>query len=184
MKYLKNYKIYLEDLRIEDTDSKSISMAKERINKIQDQLKEFKSKNSKLETIYKNMDLKGDDLKREVEKIIPPSDTNNGVDRNPFLVSISQVYRLERKIKDLHNTNTNDKLKVDDFQQSLRDVSDDSVKQQTEEKIKNVKNKISDRISKINDIEKEVSEKEKEHKDKMKEIESELKEKIDEISNM
>jgi predicted nucleic acid-binding Zn-ribbon protein len=181
MKHIDNYNIFLEKLTISNDDSETVKMAKERINKIEDQISEYKSKKSKVESLYKNKNLSDEDLKKEIEKIIPPSNTNNGVDRNPFLVTISQISNLERRIDKLNDTNVNDKLKIDDLQQSISTIKNDDTKKATQFKISDIKNRMSDRASKIKDIENQIKEKEKEHKEKMKDIENEIKDKISNI---
>ena len=183
MKYLKKYRIFLEDFEIKDTDSPDLKMAKEKMNTIKSQLSEYKTKKSAIEKLYSNMELTDSDIETELKKILGDVDAQDGPDRNPFLVEYSHLLKLERDINKLQDDNSNDKVKIDDLQQSLQLSEGEETKKSVEFKISDIKRRMSERSAKISEIQKDLSEKEKLHKDKMSKMEGEMKEHIEKISS-
>lgn len=183
MKYLKKYKIFLENFEIKDTDSPDLKMAKEKMNTIKTQMKEYTSKKSIVEKLYSNMELKDSDIETELKKILGEVDAQDGADRNPFLVEYTHLLKLERDVNKLQDDNSNDKIKIDDLQQSLRLSEGEDTKKAVEFKISDIKGRMSERSAKISEIERDLSEKEKQHKDKMSKMEGEMKKHIEKISS-
>lgn len=183
MKYLKKYKIFLENFEIKDTDSPDLKMAKEKMNTIKSQMADYKTKKSLIDKLYSNTELNNSDIETELKKILGDKDIQNGPDRNPFLVDYAHLSKLEREINKLQDDNSNDKIKIDDLQQSLQLTENDDTKKAVEFKISDVKNRMSERSAKISEIQKDLSKKERDHKDKMSKMESEMKEHIKKISS-
>jgi hypothetical protein len=183
MKYLKKYKIFLEDFEIKDTDSPDLKMAKEKMNTIKSHMADYKTKKALIDKLYSNMELKDSDIEAELKNILGDEDAQNGPDRNPFLVEYAHLSKLEREINQLQDDNSNDKIKVDDLQQSLQLTENEDTKKAVEFKISDVKNRMSERSAKISEIQKDLSEKERNHKDKMSKMEAEMKEHIEKISS-
>ena len=185
MKYLKRYKLFLEadEFEVKDTDTPDLKMAKEKMNTIKTQLSDYKSKKALIDNLYSNKELSDADIEKELKNILGETDALPEEDRNPFLVEYAHLSKLERDINKLQDDNSNDKIKVDDLQQSLQLSKDDDTKKAVEFKISDVKNRMAERSAKISEIKKDLSEKEKEHMDKMSKMEEEMKEKIEKISS-
>jgi len=52
MKYLKNYKIFLESFQISDSDEPDVKLAKEKMNTLESQISYYKANKSKIDSIY------------------------------------------------------------------------------------------------------------------------------------
>jgi hypothetical protein len=181
MNYIKNYKIFLESFQISDSDEPDVKLAKEKMNTLESQISYYKANKSKIDSIYSNSE-NNEEIEKELEKILGKSDSQNG-NRNPFLVQYAHLAKLERSINKLQDDNSNDKIKIDDLQQSLRLSEDETTKKSVQFKISDIKNRMSERYSKINDIKKDLSEKEKEHNTKISKIGEEMKKHIAKISS-
>lgn len=182
MKYLKKYKLFKEsdEFEIEDTDSPDLKMSKDRMNTIKSQISDYNSKKSRIDSLYKSD--KGTDIQKGLEDIIGKIGDDKS-DRNPFLIEYAHLSSLERNINKLHDDNSNDKIKIDDLQQSLGLVESDDTKKSIESKISDIKNRMSERSSKISDIEKDLSDKEKDHKERMSKMGEEMKKHIQNMTS-
>lgn len=178
MKYLKKYKLFLESdgFEISDTDTPDVVMSKEKMNSTMNHIKEYKSKKSLIDALYSK---EGSDIKKGLESIIGKEDVKFG--RNPFLVQYASLVKLEKDILKLQDDNTNDKIKIDDLNQSVSTTEDSDTKKSIGDKISDIRNRMSERVKKISDTQKEVSTKEKEHNDKMIQLEIEMKDSIKDI---
>jgi hypothetical protein len=81
MKHLKKYQLFLrENFDIQDTDKEDVKMSKEKMNDINKEIEDYKSKKSQIESIYK----KAKTLE-EAEELIKPiiGDDENS---NKFLI--------------------------------------------------------------------------------------------------
>ena len=182
MKYLKKYNLFLEsdEFEIGDTDTPDVVMSKEKMNTTMSNMKDYKTKKSQIDALYKKDDV---NVEEELEKILGKTDVQNGEDRNPFLVEYAHLSKLERDINKLQDDNSNDKIKLDDLQQSLGLSEDDATKKAVEFKINDVKNRMSERYSKINEIQKDLGEKEKDHKEKMVKMEKDMRDHVENLSS-
>jgi hypothetical protein len=181
MKYLKRYNLFLEsdEFEIGDTDTPDVVMSKEKMNTTMSNIKDYNAKKSQIDAIYKK---DGIDIKKELEKVLGKTDVQNGEDRNPFLVEYAHLSKLESDINKLQDDNSNDKIKIDDLQQSLSLSEDDSTKKAVEFKISDIKNRMSERYSKISEIQKDLVEKEKDHKEQMVEMEKNMRDHVKNLS--
>ena len=181
MKYLKKYNLFLEadEFEIGDSDTPDVVMSKEKMNTTMSNMKDYKTKKSQIDAIYKK---DGIDVEKELEKILGKTDIQNGEDRNPFLVEYAHLTKLEKDINKLQDDNSNDKIKIDDLQQSLNLSEDDATKKAVEFKISDIKNRMSERYSEINEIQKDLVEKEKDHKAKMVKMEKDMRDHVENIS--
>lgn len=182
MKYLKKYNLFLEsdEFEIIDTDTPDVVMSKEKMNTTMANMKDYKTKKSQIDAIYNK---EGVNIEEELEKILGKTDVQSGEDRNPFLVEYAHLSKLEKDINKLQDDNSNDKIKIDDLQQSLGLSEDDATKKAVEFKISDVKNRMSERYSKINEIQKDLDEKEKDHKEKMVKMEKDMRDHVKNLSD-
>jgi hypothetical protein len=182
VKYLKKYKLFLEadEFEIGDSDTPDVVMSKEKMNTTMSQMKEYKVKKSQIDALYAK---EGADIEKELESILGKTDVQNGVDRNPFLVEYAHLSKLQKDINKLQDDNSNDKIKIDDLQQSLSLSEDDATKKAVEFKISDIKNRMSERYSKINEIQQDLVKKEKDHKEKMVKMEKDMRDSVKNLSS-
>lgn len=184
MKYLKRYKIFLEadEFEVNDTDSPDLKMAKEKMNTMKEQMNDYTTKKNLIDKIYSDIDVSDADIEKELQKLLGDTDVQDEEDRNPFLVEYSHLKKLERDINKLSDDNANDKIKVDDLQQTLSITEGEETKKSVEFKISDIKNRMSHRSAEISKIQKDLLTKEKEHNDRMSKMDAEMKEYIEKIS--
>jgi len=182
MKYLKKYKLFLEadEFEIGDTDTPDVVMSKEKMNTIMSNMKDYKTKKSQIDALYSKED---GDIKPELENILGKTDVQSGKDRNPFLVEYAHLAKLEKDINKSQDGNSNDKIKLDDLQQSLGLSEDSETKKAVEFKISDIKNRMSERSSKISEIQQDLVEKEKDHKEKMVKMEKDMRDHVKNLSS-
>jgi hypothetical protein len=168
MKYLKKYKLFLEadEFEIGDSDTPDVVMSKEKMNTTMSNMKDYKTKKSQIDALYSK---EGADIETELEKI--------------FLVEYAHLSKLEKDINKLQDDNSNDKIKIDDLQQSLSLSEDDATKKAVEFKISDIKNRMSERSSKISEIQQDLVEKEKDHKEKMVKMEKDMRDHVKNLSS-
>lgn len=173
MKYIKNYQVFKENDNFEtsDTDGADVKMAKEKLNDLKLKISEYNSKKSSIDNLYKSDKVETSDL----EKITGKED-----DRNPFLVSYSNIASMNRKIENLKERENKKNIELSKFKDRLSDASDES-KEDISERISEINSQISEIREKISDSEKKLPELEKEHKEKMSKIEDDMKNWIEKI---
>ncbi len=185
MKYIKKYSLFQEadDFNIQFTDTPDVKMAKEKMETIQKQFTEYKTKKPLIDQIYLNVK---DDagIEKELQKILGTTDIQNGPDRNIFLIEYSYLARLKRSLDTMRKQNVTDEIKLDDFNEELRLVTEQTVKTSIAFKIKQINDRMLQRVKKITQIQQEFNLKEREHKAKMLKTESDMKEYIKKISNV
>jgi hypothetical protein len=181
MKYLKKYKLFLEEdeFEINDTDAVDVKMSKEKLNDLKSDFIEYNQKKNLIDNVFKNNKDKPELVESELKKILG----EDSEDRNPFLVEYTHVARSEYEIDKLHDENVKDKLRQDDFRQELSLAKEANTKVAVNSKIQDITNRISGRNKKILDIQKDITERDKEHKEKMKKMNDESKEYIKNISS-
>jgi vacuolar-type H+-ATPase subunit I/STV1 len=97
MRYLKKYKIFLENLEINDTDDEDVKASKEGLNKLKEDLDKFNQKKNELENLFKNSDnIK--EINDKLSDIIGEED-----DRNPFLSQLATIHRIRWQIQKKHD---------------------------------------------------------------------------------
>ncbi len=171
MKYLKNYKLFLEAdlIPIQETDPVDIKMNKQSIETLSKQLTEYKTKRPQIDNLYKNIK-DSVQLERELVKILGDQSIQNGADRNPFLVEYSTLARLQSDLVKMEQENKN-------YQEELRLSTDITVKQA-------INVKIQELLQKDTKTKTDFSLMEKKHKDNLLKIEKDMKENIAKISNV
>ncbi len=171
MKYLKNYKLFLEAdlIPIQETDPVDIKMNKQSIETLSKQLTEYKTKRPQIDNLYKNIK-DSVQLERELVKILGDQSIQNGADRNPFLVEYSTLARLQSDLVKMEQENKN-------YQEELRLSTDITVKQA-------INVKIQELLQKVTKTKTDFSLMEKKHKDNLLKIEKDMKENIAKISNV
>ena len=171
MKYLKNYKLFLEAdlIPIQETDPVDIKMNKQSIETLSKQLTEYKTKRPQIDNLYKNIK-DSVQLERELVKILGDQSIQNGADRNPFLVEYSTLARLQSDLVKMEQENKN-------YQEELRLSTDITVKQA-------INVKIQELLQKVTKTKTDFSLMEKKHKDNLLKIEKDMKENMAKISNV
>jgi hypothetical protein len=181
MKYLKKYKLFLEEdeFEINDSDTIDVKMSKEKLNDLKSDFTEYNQKKNLIDNVFKNNKDKPELIESELKKILG----TESEERNPFLVEYTHVAKSQYEIDKLHDDNVKDKLRQDDFRQELSLAKEDSTKVAVNSKIQDITNRIAGRNKKILDIQKDITERDKEHKEKMKKMDDESKEYIKNISS-
>lgn len=117
---IQKYKQFRENLSINPSDNPANKIAKEDVNKTEDNLKEYKNKQAQLTSLYTQMDPKtgeplhkDDEIAKELEKL-----------ENPYLRSLTQILSMERRILILTKKSNNDKLAIEDLRQQLENAMD------------------------------------------------------------
>lgn len=165
MKHLK----YFEDFQILDSDTQDVKNSKERMNKLSDQLRDYKSKKSRVDSIFSDKNATSEVIKSKIDAII-------GVDsdkKNPFLVDYTSVVRLRYDIeKSLDKTNT-DRKEISDLQRDLSGA-DNTSRDSINKRIRDIQDTISGRNKDINDKRNKLSAMERDHKKKMDDIQKDI----------
>jgi hypothetical protein len=144
MKYLKKYKIFLEDsYEIKDSDTEDVKKSKEQLNITKKQIDEYKNNKAKIVNIYKNAKSISE-VNDDIEKILSTE--------NPFLIELANLERMKREIILFTEDNVNDKIKMDDFNSSLSLANDNESKTNINSKINDIRIRIADRNKKIIEI--------------------------------
>lgn len=168
MKILKTYKIFMESDFVGYTDPGTKQVETDEIEDLENQLKDYMNKKSKIDQLYSTKD---EIAKDSIEKII---NDNKNV-RNPFLFQYSIVASLKKRIEILKDGIIKNRIKIDNYKEELELTSDSSTKNDINTKIGELNKKISTATTDITKITKEITEKEKEFKDNMTEIEKKIK---------
>jgi predicted nucleic acid-binding Zn-ribbon protein len=172
MKYLKRYTLFKEDFEIEDSDEESVKASKEELNKVKNQVSEFNSKKSAIDTLYKS---DTDDIESGLEKILGKDD------RNPFLVKYSSIASMKRKVEKLQKKSDDKAVELSNFKDRLSIAEDPESKSSLSDKIKEIEEQISDIKSELDEIIKKIPEMEKELEDKIVKSEDDIKNWIEKI---
>ena len=180
MKLITKYKLFLEDLEINDNDPDPISNAKKSLNTFEKDIADFHKKKQSLSDLIENSE--GKDIEKDIEKII-----GKGDDRNTLLVKylsaltlkkniLKQQSRLEyySKLKQQRIGNKTEANSLSDPEERKSQI--DSITQQ----LKDIDDKSKEMDKSMKNNEKELKEKEKELdkyiKDSKKEMEKSMKE--------
>ena len=187
MKYLKKYTIFLEEdeFEVKDTDQADVKMAKEKMNTIQEQFKEYTQKKPLIDQVYIKTDKKKtkEEIESELKKILGDTDIQSEEDRNPFLVEYLTIARLHKEVDDLQTAKAEDKVKLDDFQKELSLSTEPSTKLAVNSKIQDINNRMGQNSAKITKIMTDINTKQKEHVTKMEKIKTDMNEYIKKISD-
>ena len=182
MKTLKTYKLFIEESEfdVNITDEPDIKMAKEELEATKNQLSEYKTKKSLIDNAY--LKIKSDaDLKLKIDEIVGKSDDKTP--KNPFIVEYLHIANLKRKVDNLQNGISEDKVKKDDFSSQLQGITDDSTKQSVNAKISDITNRISTNTADIASLVKEIADAQKVLDTKMKDIEKNMMDNIKKLSS-
>lgn len=178
MKYLKKYRLFLEDsFDIKDTDKEDVKMSKEKMNDINKDISEYQSKKSQISAIYKKSK-----TIEEAQELIKPiiGDAKEG---NQFLIEFNSICRIEKEIELLHNEIVKDKLRADDMRSEANLVEDSETKASAMGKVTDIQNRIAANNKKILDKTKEFEDLEKEHIKKMEDMKKDMSDQIEKISD-
>jgi hypothetical protein len=193
MKYLKKYKMFLEEVDavgtsgafdISNDDAPDLKMAKQKMETTQAQVKEYNADKPKIDALY-DPDTDNDNatINTQLETLLGKDDVQKGVDRNPFLVEYANLARIKKQIADYQRDNVGDKIKLDDFQRELKETNEETTANALKIKIAEITKRMTDRITSINQIQADLLKSQKEHTDKMSKIEKDMKDYITKISN-
>ena len=180
MKYLKKYKLFLEEdeFDVNITDDTDLKMSKENLENTRKQLTEFKTKKPLIDNAYLKINIDSD-LQSKIEEIVGKESEN----RNPFLVEYLHVADLNRKINKLQKELVDDKISKDDFTQQIGLSPEQSTKDALNQKITDITNRISTKNANISSLMKEVNDSSNELKLKMSKIEKDMQGYIKKISS-
>ena len=183
MKYLKKYNLFLEeaDLDILATDQPDVKVAKQSMEIVSKQLKEYTDgkKKSDIDTLYKTIK-DPTQIEAGLNKILG-SDVKS---RNPFLVDYVSTSKMKKRIDDEEKENVLDKVKLDDFQQELKIITDPNTKKSLTTKVADVTKRMNDRVKNISKIQNDFLLADKAQKEKILKIEKDIKDNITKISNV
>lgn len=157
MKYIKNLKLFLEEL---DSSDQELEKTLKHIN-------DFNSGKSKIDSILSNKERTDIDIESDLKKIIGEDENSN-----PFLSQYKIVAKLKRKLNLNHDSikDINDKIKSK--QEDIKSLSLDDKKYFDNKKtldttILKLNKQKSDITKNISELTKEIPNKESELKDKM-----------------
>jgi uncharacterized coiled-coil DUF342 family protein len=159
MKYLKKYKLFLEEneFEVKDTDKEDVKMSKDKLNLLKKNISDYAGKKSQLDAIYKTSK-NLDEVENKAKAIIGDDPKT----RNPFLVDYNNIARISKEVSMIHDEIAKDKIRADDFREEANTVQDTTTKAALNAKVQDVKNRISSNNKKIVDKQKEVEELKKE----------------------
>lgn len=179
MKYLKKYKLFLEEdeFDIKDTDKEDVKISKEQLNLLKSQLSEYPSKKGVIEQIYKKYKTVKE-AEPEIEKILGDDPEL----RNPFLVDYNNISRITKEVDEIHKEIVLDKIKSDDFKEESNLVSDPTTKAAINAKFSDIQNRIAEKNKKIVDKQKEVQDLKTKLEEKMNKMREDMEEHIKKIS--
>lgn len=171
MRRLLNYKYFIEKLVIDPSDEPDIKLAKEELNKLEKNLKDFPTIKSDIDKAF--AETKGDkdssNLNMKIENI------EKKFPDNSFLIKKwVEICKLNKEISDIQNKNLKDKISLDDFNQELSLSKDSSIKQVVSFKISEIKTRMSFNSSEIVNKTKEIQKKEAETKAEMDKIKRDI----------
>lgn len=178
MKYLKKYRLFLEDgFDIKDTDKEDVKMSKEKMNDINKDIIDYQSKKSQIEGIYKKAK-----TIEEAENLIKPI-IGEAEEGNQFLIEFNSICRIEKEIELLHDEIVKDKVRADDMRSEANLVEDSETKATAMGKVTDIQNRIASSNKKILDKTKEFEELEKSHIKKMEDMKKDMSNHIEKISD-
>lgn len=177
MKYLKKYNLFKEGYDINDTDKPDVKLAKEESNKLEKNLKDFPSIKSDIDKAFNDTkdDKDNSNLNGKIENI------EKKYPNNPFLKKWVEICKLNREVSDIQNTNTKDKLKLDDFQEELKLSTDSETKLLVNTKIQDIKNRMAKKSQQIVDKLKKIEELKVNNKKDMDDIRNKMYQNIKDI---
>lgn len=178
MKYLKKYRLFLEDgFDIKDTDKEDVKMSKEKMNDINKDIIDYQSKKSQIEGIYKKAK-----TIEEAENLIKPI-IGEAEEGNQFLIEFNSICRIEKEIELLHDEIVKDKVRADDMRSEANLVEDSETKATAMGKVTDIQNRIASSNKKILDKTKEFEELEKAHIKKIEDMKKDMSNHIEKISD-
>jgi gas vesicle protein len=172
MNYLKKYISFLEDFDVREDDKEDVKISKEGLKELQEQISEFNSKKASIDNIYKSKDK---DIGNELEKILGKEN------RNPFLVSYSNIARIKKELEDLQKKGDDKAIELSNFKDRLSIAEDAESKLALSDKIKEIEQQISDIKSKLQEKSDDIPTLEKELEDNLSKKEDDVKKWIDNI---
>jgi hypothetical protein len=174
MKYLKKYKLFLEEDEFEtkDTDKEDVKLSKKKLDLLRSQLAEYPSKKIGIDNIYKKYK-----TIKETE-----SEIENILGSNPFLVDYNNISRISKEVDIIHNEIVLDKIKADEFKEEASLVKDSETKAIISSKLADIQNRISDKNKELEDKKKDVIDLSKELDEKMVKMRTDMEEHIKKIS--
>lgn len=181
MRYLKRYALFTEDVfAIKATDQPNVSMSKEQLNSLVKYLKDFKAKKPLIDKIY--LDSKDDnELKTKIEKLLGPQ-VSNKLDRNPFMTEYLTVSDMKRRLDRTRKDIVDDKLKLDDFGEELKNSTDSDQKASVNIKISDISKRMGLANTSISKLSSDINKAENSLKVKMTKMETDMKKRINNIS--
>lgn len=138
-----------------------VILNREKNDEIKDSINYFNSNKSKIDILYGREDISN--INDELKKII---------NDNTLLLHYATLKRIERQIENMNQKNAEDKIKKDDFNSQLSTLTD---KTATQNKIKEIDDRIIVRNKELIELKKELDLKAKENKEELEKIKKSVK---------
>ena len=161
MKFLKNYKLFLEQDETSDDiqgDNETVNDENEKVNKdslelIKSELQEYRSKISTINDIFSKKDLNDSDLDKELQSSVF-NNQKNANERNKYLTMLVSVNKLKRRVDKLSSVIEEDSNKLTNTQRQISDL----INRFNDLPDGDQKNKVNSQIKKSEDYQKELKE--------------------------
>lgn len=175
MKYLKKYDLFNELLTISTTDKPDEKLAKQSINDVETDLKEYKEKKPKIDQLYNST--KNDlEIEQELKKMFPEAEN-----KNRFLVDYLRICRIQSEINKNSQDRVDANINKDKYVQEKGLTKDPNSIKKLDLQIKDIDTKMSDLQKIVSDKSKEMQILMTDHKKLMLDTEKELKKDTQEI---
>jgi hypothetical protein len=198
MKYLKKYKIFLEQETSDDITStpdegisdENAKLNSDSLNMIKKSLEEFRGKKSTAESIFSKSELTDSEINSELEKSV----FNNEKDdkkRNKYLSMLVSIMKLKRRVEKISSSIEEDLTKKSETQRQIselknrfNEIENESQKTKIDNSIKKSEEYLKKISGKIESNKKELSLSEKNWEKKKSDFEGTMKIEEEKIKNL
>lgn len=175
MKYLKKYDFFKEVLAISTTDRPDEKLAKQSLNDVESDLKEYREKKPKIDQLYNST--KNDlEIEQELKKMFPEKEN-----KNRFLVEYLKICRIQNEINRNSQARVDANINKDKYVQEKGLTKDPTSIKRLDTQLKEIDVKVGDLQKILAEKTKELQKLMAEHKKLMIDTEKELKKDTQEI---
>lgn len=156
MKHLKKFNIFFEELNynVLPTDSADVKKAKEELNQVQKDTKEYNQKKTTLDKIFNDLESTNAEIDKEVNTKVFQNVKGR---RNKYLVHYMTICQYDRMKKKLLQSIANKKIDKSDYQELLSQTDDSETKKRLSDEIKDKSSEMTNNMKKISEIEREMA---------------------------
>jgi hypothetical protein len=165
MRYLKTYYKFNEDLEISENDTDDVKNTKQSVTDIQNNIKEYKEKKSKIDAIYNISNTT--DPSKEIAKVM-------GDSKNIFLNMYNTIMSTKHKV-DVTQKKLADKVTEMGRMRDLESTSEPKDRTELNKRISEVQNQTQLLKKEIAELSKKIPNMEQEFKKKLSDTENEIK---------